>query len=147
MLARAGLPLGARLWTFGSPRHADGDGWLAEHGGAAAGHGFLTITPEAGVVEIVSPGDLGVPRTAARAVVLGLPEDARVRAVEVLGLSGSDPAWQRLARVDDAKLQRRDAGRVVALPVTRGAPIDRLKIRIELDAGDALLLTRVAVLP
>ena len=147
MLSRAGLPLGARLWTFGSPRHADGDGWLAEHGGAAAGHGFLTITPEAGAVEIVSPGDLGIARPAARAVVLGLPDDARVRAVEVFAASGGDPAWRSLARADDAKLVRRDAGRVLALPAARGGPIDRLKIRIELDAGDAVLLTRVAVLP
>jgi len=58
-----------------------------------------------------------------------------------------DPAWRSVARADDAKLQRRDAGRVLALPAARGGPIDRLKIRIELDAGDAVLLTRVAVLP
>ena len=36
MLARAGLPLGALLWTFGTPLHADGDGWNAGAGLAGA---------------------------------------------------------------------------------------------------------------
>jgi hypothetical protein len=147
MLARAGLPLGARLWTFGTPRHADGDGWLAEHGGAAAGTGYLTITPDAGVVELLSPGDLGVPRRSARALVLGLADDVRIRRVEVLAASGGKPDWQSLVRVDDAKLLRRPAGRVVELPASGGAPIDRLKVRIDFDAGDVVTLTRVALLP
>ncbi len=147
MLARAGLPLGARLWTFGTPRHADGDGWAAERGAAGLGTGFLTVTPDAGTIELVSPGDLGVPRHAARSLVLGLPDDARVRRVEVLAQSGGRPEWQRLAQVADAAIARRAAGRVIGLPGGSGAPLDRLTVRIELDGSGALALTRIALLP
>ena len=138
LLSHAGLPLGARLWTFGSPRHVDGDGWIAEHGGAAAGPGFLTITPEAGVVEIVSPGDLGIAAAGgarrrarpARRCARAQRRGARARRAEILRGAASRAPTTRSSS---------DATRVasLALPATRGAPIDRLKIRIALDAGDA----------
>ena len=137
MLARAGLPLGARLWTFGSPRHADGDGWLAEHGSAAAGHGFLTVTPDGGVVEIVSPGDLGIARHGrARRSCSACPTTRACCASKCPDSGAARPG------VADARERRRrrsscgaTAGWVLALPNARGAPLDRIKVRIELDAG------------
>jgi hypothetical protein len=148
LLARAGLPLGARLWTFGTPRHADGDGWAAERGAAALGPGSMGVTPDAqGMLALVSPGDLALPRRDARALVLGLPADARVRAVEVLVESGGRPEWRRIARTDARALANQAAGRVLRLPATSGPPIDRLKVVLELESAEPTALTRVAVLP
>jgi hypothetical protein len=45
MLARMGLPLGAVLYTFGTPSHADGDGWTSDVGAFALNPGYLTIGP------------------------------------------------------------------------------------------------------
>jgi len=147
LLARAGLPLGARLWTFGTPRHADGDGWVAERGTGALGTGYLRITPDAGEVTLVSPGDLAVPRARARALVLGLPSTARVRSVELEVQTGGKPEWKPLAHAIDASLALEPAGRVLRIPAGDGAAIDRLRVVLRLDGADPQDLARVAVLP
>jgi hypothetical protein len=147
LLARAGLPLGARLWTFGTPRHADGDGWVAERGTAALGTGYLRITPDAGEVALVSPGDLALPRNRARALVLGLPPTARLRDVELQVQADGKPEWRSLTHATNAMLATQAAGRVLRIPAGDGAPIDRLRVIVRLDAADAQDLGRIAVLP
>jgi len=148
LLARAGLPLGARLWTFGTPRHADGDGWVAEKGAGSLARGHLAITPGAdGAIALVSPGDLGIARAKARALVLGLPDDVRVRSAEVQVETGGKPDWHVLAKVPGTALVRQEAGRVLTLPGGDGAPIDRLRIVLEVESPQPFDLARVAVLP
>ena len=52
---------GARLWTFGTPRHADGDGWVAERGTIACAPGALAArsTGCGRPSTLVSPRGLG----------------------------------------------------------------------------------------
>ncbi|HEY1327795.1 MAG TPA: hypothetical protein VGI14_12715 [Casimicrobiaceae bacterium] len=148
LLARAGLPLGAKLWTFGTPRHADGDGWVADTGAVALGSGHLHVTPDAsGTVALVSPGELGVARRQARALVLGLPDDVRARDVEVQAAWSGKPDWHTLAKVDGSAMKREAAGRVLALPRPNDAPLDRLRIVVHVDSAQPFDLARIAVLP
>ena len=147
LLARAGLPLGARLWTFGTPLHSDGDGWVAEGGTAALGNGHFTLSADAGEIALVSPGDLALARAHLRALVLGLTDDARVRSIEVQAESGGRPEWHTIARADGNALAREPAGRVLRVAAGEGPPIDRLRIVLRTDATRSFDLTRVAILP
>jgi hypothetical protein len=148
LLARAGLPLGARLWTFGTTRHPDGDGWVADKGAVALGRGYLRVTPDASAaLSLTSPGDLGIARRQARALVLGLPDDVRVHSIEVQAESGGKPDWRTLVKTDGKILRREEAGRVLALPASGGAPLDRLRIVLQVESAQAFDLARIAVLP
>jgi hypothetical protein len=149
LLARAGLPLGARLWTFGTWRHADGDGWVAEQGAAALGKGRFEMQADAdGTMAVVSPGDLALARTSARALVLGLPDDVRVHDIEVLAAFDGLPAWRSIALLRGDAVAREQAGRVLALSRGgAGKTIDRLKVVMRFDARTRVDLERVAVLP
>jgi hypothetical protein len=148
LLARAGLPLGARLWTFGTTRHPDGDGWVADKGAVALGRGYLRVTPDASAaLSLTSPGDLGIARRQARALVLGLPDDVRVHSIEVQAESGGKPDWRTLVKTDGKTLRREEAGRVLALPASGGAPLDRLRIVLQVESAQAFDLARIAVLP
>ncbi len=60
LVAHADVPRGALLWTFGSARHADDDGWTAEQGSRASRRGYLALTPSGGRVTLRSPDDLVV---------------------------------------------------------------------------------------
>ena len=147
LLARAGLPLGSRLWTFGTPHHEDGDGWVTERGAATLGQGHLTLTPDQGEIALVSPGDLALEPRKMRTLVMAWPDEARVRSVEVQAERGGDPAWRTIARAEERSLGREAAGRVMRLPLSNGAPIDRLRIVLRSDAIAPFNLDRVALLP
>ena len=136
MLARAGLPLGSRLWTFGTPTHADRDDWTTALGATVAQRASLRLEPgNAGRVVIDSPRELAVDGES-RLVVL-TPSGSLD--VEVWGrANGAEPwAWARLARGDATK--------GVALPRLAGG-IDQLRLAVLLPGGTATI-TRVAVLP
>ena len=57
MVARADLPRGTRLWTFGTPRFSTDDGWTTSRGTLSEGYGHIAVAPERGMVELVSPPD------------------------------------------------------------------------------------------
>jgi len=57
MVSHADLPHGARLWTFGTPRRPDTDGWTADRGDLAAGAGFATLLPQGTEMTLLSPPD------------------------------------------------------------------------------------------
>jgi len=57
MVSHANVPRGARLWTFGTPRRADLDGFRAERGKIAAGEGHATLRLDDGMATLVSPPD------------------------------------------------------------------------------------------
>jgi len=147
LLARAGLPLGARLWTFGTPRHADGDGWVPERGAATLGAGHLTLAPDQGEVAILSPGNLALDRRKLREIVLGFGDEARVRSVEVQAAWGDAPAWHAIARADVTALRKEGAGRVLRVARSAGPPIDRLRIVLRSDATRSFDVDRIALLP
>ena len=57
MVSHANLPRGARLWTFGTPRRADLDGFRAERGAISAGEGYATLRLDDGTATLASPPD------------------------------------------------------------------------------------------
>ena len=82
MRAIAGLPLGALLWTFGTPSHADGDGWVGEQGRIALAKGGLVVTPDAnGRAILLSPADLPASLQRATQFVIGVDSHAGLRRV------------------------------------------------------------------
>ncbi len=77
---RADLPRGARLWTFGTPRHADDDGWSLAPGRLAAGRGFVDLAVD-GTAALTSPGDQVLRAGGTATLVLGFAEPARLARV------------------------------------------------------------------
>jgi hypothetical protein len=148
MLARAGLPLGSLLWTFGTPSHADGDGWTAELGTIALGRGYLTLGPDANDrIALVSPK--GLPDAAQRGeeFVLGLDARSGLRRVRIQGRRGPDSGWETLADASGAALRATPAGYAIRRnPGTRTIPIDQLRIELTFVANTTRALTRIAVL-
>jgi hypothetical protein len=95
LASHADLPLGARLWTFGTPRYADDDGWSLEQGALAAERGavaFATTTHAA----LVSPPDQVVREENAARLVLGLESPRSVAQVQVFARTGSAGPWVAL---------------------------------------------------
>jgi hypothetical protein len=149
MLARAGLPLGSLLWTFGTPRHADGDGWTAESGTIAVGPGTLRVSSDpAGRVSLLSPRGLALAPERIGRIVAGLPRDAKVAWLSVYARGTGDARWEpiALARADTAALT--DAGLVVRRDDgARASPVDQIRIDIAFEAPlRDVPLTRIAVL-
>jgi len=148
LLARAGLPLGALLWTFGTPSHADGDGWTAEQGSIALGRGTLSVTPDAnGRAILLSPA--GLPASAQRAseFVLGLDAQAGLRRVRIQGRTAG-AGWQTVADASEGKLRETAAGIAIAREDgSRATAFDQFRVELTFRATTSRTLTRVAVLP
>jgi hypothetical protein len=148
LLARAGLPLESLLWTFGTPRHADDDGWRGASGAISRGRGCLHLTPDAaGRIAIDSPPDLPGRASNAETFVLGLADASRARDLRVLGRERSDASWQVLASVRAGEMRETPAG----IAVRRSSPgselhIDQLRLELTLAPGHAVALMHVAVL-
>jgi Bacterial Ig domain len=148
LLARAGLPLGSLLWTFGTSRHADGDGWTAESGSIALAPGSLRLTTNAeGRVAIVSPRGLALTPERIGRIVAGLPHGAMVRSMSVYARGTGNSTWQPVGSARNGALMVSDAGRIVTSHASAATPADQLKIEIafERPATD-IPLTRIAVL-
>jgi hypothetical protein len=148
MLARAGLPLGALLWTFGTPVHADGDGWTAELGTIALGRGYLTLGPDANDrIALLSPKGLPEPAQRSEEFVLGLDEKSGLRRVRVQGRRGPDSGWETLADASGPALRVTAAGFAIKRNAgARTTPIDQLRIELTFFANTTRALTRIGVL-
>ncbi len=149
LLARAGLPLGALLWTFGTPSHADGDGWAADVGALQLRPGYLALGPDAnGRVILVSPRGLPVSAQQADEFVLGLDANAGLRRVRVQARRGPDSGWETLADAAGPALRATAAG--IAVRRTTGArpgPFDQFRIEMTFAANTTRALARIAAIP
>jgi hypothetical protein len=95
-VAHAYVAVGARLWTFGSSRYADPDGWTVAGGAPpVAGNGYIDIAPRDGDAVLLSPTPLALARGETDLLVLGL-DPAAVAAVEV-DARAPNGAWLPLA--------------------------------------------------
>lgn len=156
LLDRAGLPRGSRLWTYGSQRHADDDGWKAEVGHAVAGPGTLALLPDHdGRVVLLSPAGLDVGAAGVTRVVIGLPANVCATFVGVDAFTGDGERSPWRTAVDAAEadhLRRTAAGIVVTLqPASAGADasaclVDRIRIELRFGASDPVGLARIAIL-
>jgi hypothetical protein len=147
LLARASLPTGTKLWTFGSQVHADADGWQAEEGTLDATPGVLVLRSHAGGrVALVSPPLMLAPETIG-AFVLGLAPDAAVTAIEIDARAVGESTWRPIARTARGEAEMTAAGWCVRVPSAALAQaIDRLRITLTAAGGVATTLARVAIL-
>ena len=118
MVARADLPAGSRIWTFGTSQHADDDGWTTSRGTLTAGHSHLAVAPDRGVVELISPNDQVI-----------RPQRYRPGDRPGLGRSRPDPHRRACAPIAErtvAGSRTRRPSRPRAVEVARGlATVDR----------------------
>ncbi|HSQ82942.1 MAG TPA: hypothetical protein VLU54_17730 [Casimicrobiaceae bacterium] len=146
LLARAGLPPGSLLWTFGSQHHADDDGWTAGAGSLVAGPGRLALAPDAqNRVTLESPGDLRIDPRPMTTLVAGLPVDAEVEEIRVLLRESAGDQWTLAAAARGGALRHGSAGLAVATR-TGGMParVDRLRIEITFANRRSVPLSRIA---
>ena len=148
LLARAGLPLGSLLWTFGSARHAADDGWSADAGAISAGNGCLILEPDpGGRLALLSPSELPERAGAARSIVLGITSESDVRRIEILARSELDQEWRRIAGATDAQWKETAAGIVISAdPSVRNLDAQQWRVEIAFSSTKSCTLARVAAL-
>jgi hypothetical protein len=147
-IAHAFVPLGTRLWTFGSARHPDTDDWTAADGAnLAAGNGYLDVTPREGSVTLVSPAPLALARGETDLLVLGL--DAA--ALESVGVEGraSSGTWIALGPHRGATgLTTTPAG--ISVPLSwpeRLATADQIRLTLRLRESAPARIRHIALYP
>jgi hypothetical protein len=146
LVDHADLPRGARVWTFGTSRHADDDGWSLDQGRLVAGRGFADLTVDTAAA-LMSPGDQVLRAGEVDTLVLGFAEPAGLDRVQVFARTGDAAPWTAIsASVAATELRRSAAGIEVPLawPTewrAKGAIADR--VRIALTAATARSKVRV----
>jgi hypothetical protein len=147
-VAHAFVPIGTRLWTFGSSRHADTDDWTTANGaGLVAGNGYLEVTPRDGAVTLVSPAPLALARGEIDLLVLGV-DAGTVDSVAVEARSPSG-AWIALGPPRGALgLATTPAGLSVPLiwPATLAAT-DQIRVTLRLRAAAPIRIRHIALYP
>ena len=153
LVDHADLPRGARLWTFGTSRHADDDGWTLDRGRIIAGRGFADLAVDAPDM-LMSPGDQVLRADAVDTLVLGLAEPAAVARAQVFARTGDAAPWTAITGSLAAKDLRRDAAGILvplAWPAqwrARGTIADRLRIALTFEAGTSQVrVQRIALYP
>jgi hypothetical protein len=141
-IAHAFVPAGTRLWTFGSSRYADTDGWTALAGvSLAAGPGYIDITPHNGEAVIVSPASLALSRGETDLLVLGVDLGAEA-AVEIAART-ADGAWVTLtSRRGVGELESTSAGLSIPLNWPPSLAVAD-QIRVSLWFRDEVMPVRV----
>ena len=134
-VAHAFVPLGTRLWTFGSSRYADADGWSTLAGDLAEGPGYIEVTSRDGRAILASPAPLALARGETDLLVLAL-EPAGVTAIEVEARTPAG-AWVTLATHHAiADLGSRSAGLLVPLAWPQVLPeADQILISLRFNAA------------
>ncbi len=148
LLSHANVPLGARLWTFGTPRHADGDGWTTSEGAMTLKPGMLALTPTAGAVALVSPPELAFAPQAFASIVVGLEDPTALHGLALAARAGPDQAWREIRVAGSARWRTTPAG--IAIPIEaagmRGA-FDQLRLEMQFSPGVTARLAHIALLP
>jgi hypothetical protein len=152
MVARANLPLGSRLWTFGTAQHADDDGWSVEGAQLTSQRARLSVAPvDAGATTVlISPADQVIRRQNAGILVLGMKPGPGIGTIEVWAEAVPGSGWRLLGRVSDNSTgEVGSAGMQIQMQWPPewgdGTIAERLKIRI--DAKGRFDVDRIALLP
>ena len=147
-VSHAFVPLGARLWTFGSPSLADTDGWTASSAHLHSGNGYIDVVAAADEFMLVSPAQLVLGRDQTDLLVLGVIREA----VDTVAVDARAPdgSWIALGR------QRRTRSLAIT-PAGMSIPLDwpptlsrADQIRVRLTArrdGPPIRVRHIALYP
>jgi len=148
-VSHAYVPPGARLWTFGSSRHADADGWTASPGASASpGMGYLDVKTADADATLVSPSPLALSRDEADLLVLGVDPET-LASIEV-DARAPDGLWIALAAGRASReLATTPAG--ISVPLAWPAALavtDQLRVRLApRHASSRIRIRHIALLP
>ena len=149
LVSHAGLPLGSRLWTFGSAQHADDDGWTAEGGSLTTQRSRLVVVPANRRVVLTSPPDQVIRMRNAASAVVGV-DPARGQRIEIWVEAAPGSGWA-LIGVADAAFERHAAGLEVVLQWPAGwhdkAIAERVRLVLTLadGGGTPVTIERIAL--
>jgi hypothetical protein len=133
MVERANLPARAKLWTFGSPRHQDTDGWTMHGAGTlVANKGYVEIPGGSRDATVHSPPFQYIRADRYDLVVFGVADPSAIESVSVAGRIDGTSRWIPLAnKVQAATLKRTPAGLSIPLRWARSRiAVDQLRIDI-----------------
>jgi hypothetical protein len=146
MVSHAGLPQGAMLWTFGSPRHADDDGWVATHGIVTADRGglVLAIHNNADRLTLRSPPDLVIRPMSIGRLLLRFTGAAKLHHAVIYARASGDDRWRVIGRARGPEV-------TLEWPadwLRNDTIIERLEFELEFAPdADGSRLTRVLLYP
>jgi len=148
LLERSGLPLGSRLWTFGTPSHASDDGWTIERGSLRQQSGHLELRADAaGTVTLASPVELALASETIEACVIGLADEVANGMIEIAARGARGETWTTLAAAAVADARSTPAGHVVNMrPLASAFAIDQLRVTLRVTPDLRFALWRVALL-
>jgi hypothetical protein len=154
VVAHADLPRGARLWTFGSARHAASDDWSLEQGTLTAGKGYIDLRLQDASATLISPPDQVLRANVLAALYLGLPDPDALMTAQVFARLEPTSPWQEIVPETDASTLPRTAPGL-AMPLSwpaawrAGADMaESLKVVLRFRAGtDHARIDRIALYP
>jgi len=154
LVSHAGLPRGARLWSFGSAQHADDDGWSVSAGRILPRQGGIHVQPAGPSISLVSPADQVIRKGTLGWLVLGMDDSNGIKAVDVSIERDPGSTWVKVGSWDST--QPRDMSAAgLRIPLTwpsqwgESVIVERLRIDLLLaeNAVRSFELQRVALLP
>lgn len=116
VVARADLPRGARLWTFGTARHVADDGWTLDPGQLRAGTGFVDLELSGAIATLISPPDQVLRAASLETLYLGLRGPDSLESIAVHARIDAGSPWQEIVPpTQAASLARAPPGLAVPL--------------------------------
>jgi hypothetical protein len=109
VVARADLPRGARLWTFGTARYATDDGWTLEGGTLQAGKGFVDLRFSGVIAALLSPPDQVLRAASLETLYLGLRDADALESVAVFARVEPTSPWTPIVPETNASALARTA--------------------------------------
>lgn len=151
MVTHANLPLGSRLWTFGSSAYADDDGWTTEKGILTSGPGYLDVRSESGDLTLISPPDQVVRPLDASFLTVGVVDRQEVGAISVFARTDPAAMWEPIGQARGARLEAQRAGLVVPLSWPRrwqdtGTVVTQIRVVLSpMSEPTQIKLSRIAL--
>src|SRR5262249_41372807 len=142
----ANLPRGARVWTFGTERHADDDGWSIDNGRLIAGNGHVDFELKPGTTTLLSPPDQVIRSAVIDSLIVGLRDLPAATTLRVLADS-EGASREFVAPTPLSRLTADAAGVHLALtwPADwREARAIASRLRIEIASADEKRTARVS---
>jgi hypothetical protein len=139
------------LWTFGSARHSDADGWQAGEGTqlfSRSGHLDLVALTGTSQIELLSPVSMSLDSTLHDLLVVGIQPDS-VIATQAFYQQSPNTNWLPLSpKYSVSKLEKSLAGLHIPLSLNTSQDIHRIRLTLQLkDSRAKLQLNHIALYP